>query len=67
MPCKLRLVALAGALRARLAAAPGTAKVVVFVSNCDSVEFYHAGGDCLILLLKIMLLGHGYSALQACR
>lgn len=58
VPCKLRLVALAAALRLKVSAAPGRAKVVVFFSNCDSVEFHHrvldtgawaaaAGGDLL--------------------
>ena len=42
VPCKLRLVVLAALLRARVASAPARAKVVVFMSNCDSVEFYHA-------------------------
>lgn len=43
VPCKLRLVALAALLRARLAAAPGSCKMVVFLSTTDSVEFYHSG------------------------
>ncbi|PRW60362.1 DEAD-box ATP-dependent RNA helicase 17 [Chlorella sorokiniana] len=42
VPCKLRLVALAALLRARLAAAPARCKMVVFLSTTDSVEFYHS-------------------------
>ncbi len=53
VPAKLRLVALVAALRARLmprggraggagdAGESGKAKIVVFFSNCDSVEFHH--------------------------
>lgn len=40
VPCKLRFVALAAFLRARLAAP--AARVLVFLSTRDSVEFYHA-------------------------
>ena len=46
VPCKLRLVALAALLRARLATAPGSCKMVVFLSTTDSVEFYHSGVCC---------------------
>jgi superfamily II DNA/RNA helicase len=46
VPAKLRLLALVGALRARLlrggGGGGGTAKIVVFFSKCDSVEFHHA-------------------------
>lgn len=42
VPCKLRLVALAALLKARLAGDPERAKLVVFFSNCDSVELHHA-------------------------
>ncbi|RMZ57417.1 hypothetical protein APUTEX25_004251 [Auxenochlorella protothecoides] len=40
VPCKLRFVALAAFLRARLAAP--AARILVFLSTRDSVEFYHA-------------------------
>ena len=42
VPCKLRLVALAAVLRSKIAAAPNRAKILVFFSNCDSVEFHHS-------------------------
>jgi ATP-dependent RNA helicase DDX31/DBP7 len=45
IPCKLRLVALAAMIRMKIITANGSgnkAKVVVFFSNCDSVEFHHA-------------------------
>lgn len=42
VPCKLRLVALAAALKLRIEAAPDHAKLAVFFSSCDSVEFHHA-------------------------
>ena len=42
VPCKLRFVALAAILKDKIAAAPDSAKIVVFFSNCDSVEFHHA-------------------------
>jgi len=43
IPCKLRLVALAAMIRMKiLTGGPTKAKVVVFFSNCDSVEFHHA-------------------------
>lgn len=42
VPCKLRLVALAAVLRTKISAAPDRAKIVVFFSNCDSVEFHHS-------------------------
>ena len=44
VPCKLRLVALAALLRARVASAPASCKMVVFLSTTDSVEYYHSGG-----------------------
>ena len=44
VPCKLRLVALAALLRARVASAPTSCKMVVFLSTTDSVEYYHSGG-----------------------
>lgn len=40
-PCKLRLVTLAALLARSAAQAPGRAKVVVFFSACDCVEFAH--------------------------
>lgn len=40
-PCKLRLVTLAALLARCAAQAPGGAKVVVFLSACDCVEFAH--------------------------
>ena len=44
VPCKLRLVALAALLRSSMAAAGGgLCKALVFLSNCDSVEYYHSG------------------------
>jgi ATP-dependent RNA helicase DDX31/DBP7 len=43
VPCKLRLVALGALLRARVAAAPGTCKLVAFLATTDAVEYYHAG------------------------
>ncbi|KAL4537162.1 hypothetical protein Ndes2526B_g04926 [Nannochloris sp. 'desiccata'] len=43
IPCKLRLVALAAMIRMKILTGGTTkAKVVVFFSNCDSVEFHHA-------------------------
>jgi ATP-dependent RNA helicase DDX31/DBP7 len=42
VPCKLRLILLAALLRQRLNKAPTTCKTVVFMSNCDSVDFHHA-------------------------
>jgi ATP-dependent RNA helicase DDX31/DBP7 len=43
IPCKLRLVALAAMIRMKIITGGNTkAKVVVFFSNCDSVEFHHA-------------------------
>ncbi len=51
VPCKLRLVALAALLRARLAAAPASCKMVVFLSTTDSVEFYHSGALTPLLFM----------------
>lgn len=60
VPCKLRLVVLAGALRARVAASPSSAKAVVFFSNCDSVEFYHAGEHSVEKTLQLGVSERGF-------
>ena len=63
VPAKLRLVVLAAALRARVAAAPSAAKVVAFFSNCDAVEFFHAG-MMLSKGLHVVLWVHGGGGLR---
>lgn len=62
VPCKLRLVALAALLRARLGAAPGSCKMVVFLATTDAVEYYHSGevpqygrGSVLVVIAVLSL------------